>query len=87
MVAHRWSQHPLCTQRFISKAVDEILSWEDMERVVNFQADSLPLAHFLVETVLCYAKIGSSDFVHALLPDWVVAFFGGQGKGVLWSSD
>ncbi|CAK0807747.1 unnamed protein product [Prorocentrum cordatum] len=57
--------------RFISKAVDEILSWEDMERVVNFQADSLPLAHFLVETVLCYAKIGSSDFVHALLPDWV----------------
>ena len=82
MVANRWSQHFLCTQKFLAKAVDKIMIWQDMERVVDIHADLLPLARFLGEAVLCYAKIGSSDSVHALLPEWMVVFFGGQGKGV-----
>eukprot|EP00959_Pyramimonas_sp_CCMP1952_P116208 2429469-Pyramimonas_sp.AAC.1 len=49
MMAHRWSQLFLCMQRFRSKAVAQILIWEDKERVVNFQADLLPLARFLGE--------------------------------------
>eukprot|EP00959_Pyramimonas_sp_CCMP1952_P206639 4321242-Pyramimonas_sp.AAC.1 len=67
-------------KRFISKAVDNILVWQDMGRDASNQADLAPLARFLGEALSCYAKMGSCDNVHALLPYWMVGIIRRSGQ-------